>query len=98
MPITGTVNIRTNVSTSRGRIVVAEDDRYYRRILEKRLQAAGHEVIVCADGAEAWELVQRDPPEVLLSDWMMPGMDGFELCRNVKEASAPNRIPISSGP
>lgn len=80
------MNNRTNVSTSRGRIVVAEDDRYYRRILEKRLQAAGHEVIVCSDGAEAWELVQNDPPEVLLSDWMMPGMDGFDLCRNVKES------------
>jgi diguanylate cyclase (GGDEF)-like protein len=78
-------NDGTLVGTSGGRVLVAEDDRFYRRILEKRLEAAGHEVVVTTNGAEAWELVQEDPPEVLLSDWMMPRMDGFELCRHVKD-------------
>ncbi|MHC4409558.1 MAG: diguanylate cyclase [Planctomycetota bacterium] len=83
----GHSNDGTLVSTSRGRVLVAEDDRFYRRILQKRLETAGHEVIVTADGAEAWDLIQDDPPEVLLSDWMMPKMDGYDLCRVVKEVT-----------
>jgi diguanylate cyclase (GGDEF)-like protein len=84
----GQGNRGTLVSTSIGRVLVAEDDRFYRRILEKRLEAAGHQVTVTTNGAEAWEILQQDPPEVLLSDWMMPQMDGYELCRNVKDTNS----------
>ena len=82
----GQGNGGTLVSTAIGRVLVAEDDRFYRRILQKRLEAAGHQVTVTTNGAEAWEVVQHEPPEVLLSDWMMPQMDGYELCRNVKDS------------
>ena len=75
------------ISTGGGRVLVAEDDRFYRRILQKRLEAAGHEVVVTTNGLEAWELIQDDPPEVLLSDWMMPRMDGYDLCAAVKECT-----------
>jgi len=68
-----------------GRILVAEDDRFYRQILAKRLQAAGHTVELTADGAEAWERARTEAPELLLSDWMMPRLDGFELCKRIKE-------------
>jgi len=67
-----------------GRILVAEDDRFYRQILARRLEAAGHGVILTGDGVEAWNALQADPPELLLSDWMMPKLDGFDLCRRVK--------------
>jgi len=83
--VAGHRNEGTPVGTSGGRVLVAEDDRFYRRILEKRLEAAGHEVVVTTNGAEAWKIIQEDPPEVLLSDWMMPHMDGYELCRHVKD-------------
>jgi len=83
--VAGQTNDGTFVSTTGGRILVAEDDRFYRRILEKRLEAAGHHVTVVTDGSDAWEILQDDPPEVLLSDWMMPRMDGYELCRHVKD-------------
>ena len=63
---------------------MAEDDRFYRQILAKRLRAAGHDVTLVANGAEAWEILQAEPPEVLLTDWMMPRRDGAELCRMVK--------------
>jgi len=67
-----------------GRILVAEDDRFYRQILAKRLRAAGHHVVLTSNGEEAWEQVQLESPEVLLTDWMMPRKDGQELCRLVK--------------
>ncbi|MHC4938360.1 MAG: diguanylate cyclase [Planctomycetota bacterium] len=83
----GHTNDGTLVSTAGGRVLVAEDDRFYRRILEKRLQTAGHEVIVTADGAEAWQIIAEQPPALLLIDWMMPKMDGYELCRQVKDVT-----------
>ena len=71
--------------SSGGHIVVAEDDRFYRQILAKRLKAAGHRVTLTSNGQEAWEAIQADAPELLLTDWMMPLLDGYELCRKVKD-------------
>ena len=65
--------------------MVAEDDRFYRQILAKRLKAAGHRVTLTSNGLEAWEAIQADAPELLLTDWMMPLLDGYELCRKVKD-------------
>jgi len=65
--------------------VVAEDDQFFRVILAKRLEVAGHQVVLTEDGEQAWEAVQADPPELLISDWMMPRLDGHELCRRVKQ-------------
>jgi len=74
------------VSTHTGRILIAEDDGYFRAVLEERLIEAGHEVVAVADGARAWDLVTEEHFDVVLADWMMPMMDGFELCRRVKAA------------
>lgn len=71
-----------------GHILVAEDDRFYRQILAKRLTAAGHRVTLTSNGLEAWEAVQEDTPELLLSDWMMPHLDGFELCKRIKREAS----------
>jgi len=71
-----------------GHILVAEDDRFFRQILAKRLKAAGHRVTLTSDGQEAWEAIQDSPPEVLLTDWMMPHIDGSELCGRIKSEPA----------
>lgn len=66
-------------------ILIAEDDPVTRRLLEAFLKKWGYEVQVAADGKEAWEALQRHPrPNLVVSDWMMPGMDGVELCRKVR--------------
>jgi diguanylate cyclase (GGDEF)-like protein len=70
--------------TASGRILVAEDDRFYRQILGKRLRGAGYEVVLTANGEEAWQALHDQPVELLLTDWMMPRLDGYELCRRVK--------------
>ncbi len=67
------------------RILIAEDDAVSRRLLEATLAKWGYEVVVCRDGAEAWEIVQQnDAPNLLILDWMMPGMDGVEVCRRIR--------------
>jgi len=70
------------------KILVAEDDPDARILLTKQLSGKPElDVRLAADGVEAWKLYQEDPPDILLSDWMMPRMSGLELCRRVKGLS-----------
>ena len=66
------------------KILIAEDDPVSRKILQATLMSEGHEVICTSDGAEAWERFDRDPVRVIVSDWMMPGIDGLEFCERVR--------------
>jgi phosphoserine phosphatase RsbU/P len=66
------------------KILIAEDDPVSVKILQFTLQHWGHEVITTNDGAAAWEAFDRDPVRVIISDWMMPGLDGLELCQKVR--------------
>jgi len=68
------------------RILIAEDDRVSRRLLEARLLKDGHEVVLAEDGAQAWEALQKDPSILLaILDWNMPGLTGPEICRSVRQ-------------
>jgi DNA-binding response OmpR family regulator len=67
------------------KILVAEDDPVSRRVLEAVLSRMGHECESAEDGIAAWECFQRAVPDVLITDWMMPGMAGPDLCRQVRE-------------
>ena len=66
-------------------VLVADDDAGSRMILRAAVQRLGHECRVASDGNEAWELFLQEQPEVLITDWMMPGVSGPELCRRVRE-------------
>jgi two-component system cell cycle response regulator len=66
------------------RILVAEDDAVSRRVLEAVLERMGHECDVAEDGDEAWARLELDVPDVLITDWMMPGLAGPDLCRKVR--------------
>jgi sigma-B regulation protein RsbU (phosphoserine phosphatase) len=66
-------------------VFIAEDDPVSRRLLCALLQSWGHEVTAATDGEEAWALLrQRTEPCVAILDWMMPGLDGPELCRRMR--------------
>lgn len=70
------------------RILIAEDDRFSRRLLEAALTRWGYEVVSTSDGTEAWqELQQDDRPSLVILDLEMPGLDGIEVCRRVRESS-----------
>jgi DNA-binding response OmpR family regulator len=68
------------------RVLIAEDDPVSRRQLEATLSAFGFEVILAANGAQAWAVLQgEDPPSLAILDWMMPEIDGVEICRRVRQ-------------
>jgi two-component system, cell cycle response regulator len=68
------------------RILVAEDERVQSRLLERLLVGWGHEVIAVTDGQQAWAALQgENKPEVAILDWVMPGMDGLRVCRELRK-------------
>jgi CheY-like chemotaxis protein len=71
------------------KVLVADDDLVCRHLLTETLKRWGHEVETAADGASAWEQLERaDGPRIALLDWMMPGAEGPELCRRARASSA----------
>jgi len=71
------------------RVLIAEDDAVSRHLLEATLHKWGYEVVVTTDGLEALEVLRRpDAPSLAILDWMMPGMDGAEVCLRARELSA----------
>src|SRR5262245_2231763 len=72
------------------RVLLADDDRLSARMLEASLKAGDYEVTVVDDGAEAWRLLKGDErPQIAILDWMMPEMDGLEVCRRVRRSTGP---------
>jgi two-component system, cell cycle response regulator len=68
------------------KVLIAEDDLVSRTILKRAVEKLGHECVAASDGAEAWDLYKAHPDvEVIISDWMMPEVDGLELCARVRE-------------
>ncbi|MEM8632709.1 MAG: SpoIIE family protein phosphatase [Pseudomonadota bacterium] len=67
------------------RILVVDDSRLQRRILTSSLRKAGHDVLEAADGSEALEVCKNAAVDIVISDWMMPGMTGLELCRAFRD-------------
>jgi sigma-B regulation protein RsbU (phosphoserine phosphatase) len=73
------------------RILIAEDDRVSRSVLETMLRKWHHEVLVTCDGQAAWEVLQRDDaPKLAVLDWMMPQLDGPEVCQRVRALARPD--------
>ena len=71
------------------RIVIVEDDPVQRRLLHKRLEKDDHEVEAFTNGAEAWAALQDRPCRMVISDWMMPELDGVALIRHIRGAQFP---------
>lgn len=73
------------------KVLIADDDAVSRRLLDANLGKWGYVPINATDGQLAWELLQRpEAPNLLILDWMMPGIGGVDLCRKVREAKKPD--------
>lgn len=66
------------------KVLVAEDERATRFRIVTCLREWGHEVIEATDGAEAWEKFQQSDPAIIITDWLMPKLDGVGLIRNIR--------------
>jgi two-component system, cell cycle response regulator len=69
----------------KNRVLIVDDDRAILRLLEKYLVDAGHEVLQATNGREALRLVLGEAPPIVITDWMMPEMDGLELAHALRE-------------
>jgi len=67
------------------RVLVVDDEESLRRVTQLKLQQAGYEAMTAADGAQALELLARQPQDLIITDLKMPGMSGIDLLRRVKE-------------
>jgi len=70
------------------RILVVDDEPVSLRLVRALLEKEGHTVITANNGEEALAIVLESPPHMVVTDWMMPGMDGVELCRRLRETEA----------
>jgi two-component system cell cycle response regulator len=76
------------------RVLVVDDLAPNVKLLSAKLQAEYFDVITASSGPEALQKVAQSPPDLILLDVMMPGMDGFEVCRRLKSSPATTHIPI----
>jgi len=80
---------------SRGNIVlVVEDEEHIRLVVEYNLKRDGFEVYSAEDGATGLELARKIIPDVILLDWMLPGMDGLEVLTELKHDKRTEHIPV----
>jgi DNA-binding response OmpR family regulator len=81
------------------KVLIVEDDPFFQRVLLKRLASEGYKVIAANDGREGMKAIVSFEPDLVVSDWMMPEVDGLELCQSVKTGlgeSAPYFILLTA--
>lgn len=76
------------------RVLVVDDILPNVKLLEAKLSSEYYDVLTASNGLEALEKVEKQSPDIVLLDVMMPGMDGFEVCRRIKENPATAHIPV----
>lgn len=77
-----------------GNLLVVDDDSKSRDVLALLLESHGNKVLKAADGEEALSLMAQNPPDAVLLDIAMPGVDGVEVCRRIKENPLTTHIPV----
>lgn len=79
-------------ATSRGQeILVIEDEADFQVLLRNTLLEEGYEVVIASNGMDALDIMQSQPPSLILLDWMLPGMNGLAICRYIRRWS---NVPI----
>jgi len=83
-----------NEAKKTARILVVDDEERNRRLLVAMLETEGYSASEAADGTQALALVRHSPPDLILLDIMMPGIDGYEVARALKADAATQAIPV----
>lgn len=76
------------------KLLIVDDHPTNLRLLRAQLETAGHDVVEAADGVEALQLLEREPIDVVISDVLMPNMDGFRLCLEVRKSPRFGKVPF----
>jgi two-component system, OmpR family, KDP operon response regulator KdpE len=83
-------------SSDRTTVLLVEDDQNIVDLVRANLMARAHDVVVSKDGCDAVAMVEAHDPDAVLLDLMLPGVDGFELCRELRERSPVGIIVLSA--
>jgi CheY-like chemotaxis protein len=77
------------------KIMVVDDEENILKVVKGMLESAGHEVLTVQSGEECLERLKEERPDLILMDVMMPGMDGWETCRKIKENPETKEITVA---
>jgi two-component system alkaline phosphatase synthesis response regulator PhoP len=76
------------------RVLLCDDEIHILRAAEFKLSRAGFDVVCKSNGLEAWEEIQRQKPDILITDCQMPRLDGLGLCKKIRENPATRDLPV----
>ena len=76
------------------KILIVEDDPVSQKLLEKIVRHEGYDQILANSGKGAWEIVKKEKIEMVITDWMMPEMDGLKLCRKIRQSNLSRYVYI----
>ena len=76
------------------RILVADDEADIRQIMKGIIAKEGYEVILAEDGTKALEVAQKEKPDLIMLDFLMPGLNGIEVCKALKKEESTKDIPV----
>jgi two-component system alkaline phosphatase synthesis response regulator PhoP len=76
------------------RVLLCDDEIHILRAAEFKFKRAGFDVQTASDGQEAWEAIELDKPDILITDYQMPRLDGFGLVRRIRENPNTRNLPV----
>ena len=76
------------------KVLIADDDPVSRHLLQRHVQSWGHEVTAAPDGARAWQLFAAGEFPIVITDWLMPELDGLELVRRIRAVERPGYVYV----
>ena len=79
---------------SNEKLLIVDDEEYIRELLSFNLKKDGYTVVTAASGEKALESVRFDPPDLIILDLMLPGLNGIEVCKRLKQESETRNIPV----
>lgn len=94
MSVDVSVNIKGGMPSVARKILVVDDESVLLETISFNLEQAGYEVVTASDGGSALEVARRETPDLILLDVMLPGMDGLEVCRQLRREPATATVPI----
>jgi DNA-binding response OmpR family regulator len=76
------------------KILVADDSPFVLEIVETVLKSEGFDVITAVDGLDAWNKIQKDKPDIVIVDIIMPGLNGYQICEKIKKNEELKNTPV----
>ena len=80
--------------TAKAKVLICEDSQFFRNVFRDYLTEAGYEVLIAEDGKRGLEVTYGERPDLILLDVMIPEMDGYQVCRTLKQNADYQHIPI----